>query len=116
MTWSEGKAYLEQNLQNLVTCRMRGCNGAERRLTPHPPPCRLSSLLGEGFRGLWALPPGVLRWLLGALGWMLGEAGVEGRDASAWCSGSLLGSVCSEFHACFSSQVLSFFPKGFVAL
>lgn len=52
----------------------------------------------------------------GALGRMLGEARVEGRDASAWCSGSLLGSVCSEFHACFSSQVLSFFPKGFVAL
>lgn len=48
MTWSEDKAYLEQNLQDLVTCRMRGCNGAERRLTPHPPRAPLPAQLSAG--------------------------------------------------------------------
>lgn len=51
MTWSEGKAYLEQNLQDLVTCRMRGLQWSRAETdtppAPRPLPAQLSAGGGE---------------------------------------------------------------------
>lgn len=54
MTWSEGKAYLEQNLQNLVTCRIRGLqwSRAETDTPPAPrPPAGSALCWGRGVEG-----------------------------------------------------------------
>lgn len=107
VSWSEGKAYLEQNLQDLVTYWMRGLhsNRAETDTPPAPRPHAGSALCwGRGGRAVGApfwgaeMAPAVstgladVGWLPAPLrpglpsrapGRMPGVAGVEGRAVSA---------------------------------
>lgn len=99
---------------------MRGLQWRRERLTlPAPAPKLVQGSAGRGPRvGIRssakrapAVSAGLMTWVGGWVppwmggflpGWVAGRAGSVPR-----CSGSLLGSVCSEFHACFLSQVLS---------